>query len=75
MIDGLERGGIVTREPSPDDRRVVAVRLTAKGGRCARAKRDHMHARRRALYESLEPQDRARAARVLRGIAEMIDEL
>ena len=31
MVDRLERLGLVRREPSPRDRRVVAVRLTARG--------------------------------------------
>jgi DNA-binding MarR family transcriptional regulator len=31
MVDRLEREGLVRREPSPRDRRVVAVRLTARG--------------------------------------------
>ena len=31
MVDRLEREGLVRREPSPRDRRVVAVRLTPRG--------------------------------------------
>ncbi|MSU46991.1 MAG: MarR family transcriptional regulator [Lacunisphaera sp.] len=31
LVDTLERDGFVTREPDPDDRRMMSVRLTAKG--------------------------------------------
>jgi len=31
LIDTLERDGLVTREPDPVDRRMMAVKLTAKG--------------------------------------------
>jgi DNA-binding MarR family transcriptional regulator len=33
LVDGLEHDGLVTREPHPDDRRSVRVRVTAKGKR------------------------------------------
>jgi DNA-binding MarR family transcriptional regulator len=33
LIDTLERDGYVTREPDPEDRRMMSVRLTAKGER------------------------------------------
>ena len=33
LVDGLERDGLVTREPRADDRRTVAVRATRKGVR------------------------------------------
>ena len=31
LVDTLERDGMVTREPDPDDRRMVPVQLTARG--------------------------------------------
>lgn len=36
LVDTLERDGFVTREPDPDDRRMMSVRLTAKGERFLR---------------------------------------
>jgi DNA-binding MarR family transcriptional regulator len=33
LVDGLEHDGLVTREPHPDDRRSVRVRVTSKGKR------------------------------------------
>jgi len=31
LVDGMERDGLVAREPDPDDRRAVVVRATTKG--------------------------------------------
>jgi DNA-binding MarR family transcriptional regulator len=36
LVDTLERDGYVKREPDPDDRRMMSVRLTAKGERFLR---------------------------------------
>jgi DNA-binding MarR family transcriptional regulator len=36
LIDTLERDGFVKREPDPDDRRMMSVRLTARGDRFLR---------------------------------------
>jgi DNA-binding MarR family transcriptional regulator len=36
LIDTLERDGFVKREPDPDDRRMMSVRLTAAGERFLR---------------------------------------
>src|SRR5262245_48809294 len=36
LIDTLERDGLVKREPDPDDRRMMSVRLTARGERFLR---------------------------------------
>ncbi len=36
LIDTLERDGFVTREPDPDDRRMMSVRLTSKGDKFLR---------------------------------------
>ena len=40
IVDGLERKGLVTREPYPDDRRSLQVRLTAAGKRLCGATPD-----------------------------------
>lgn len=39
LVDGLERDGLVTRQPDPDDARGVLVRATARGARTLRAGR------------------------------------
>jgi DNA-binding MarR family transcriptional regulator len=75
MLDGLERDGLLTREHSPEDRRVVAVRLTDAGRKAVEAKRDYVNGKRRAVYESLSPNEREQAQRLLSHIAQVIDEL
>ena len=37
VVDRLERAGLVTRSPDPDDRRRILVRLTGDGDRRANA--------------------------------------
>ena len=75
MLDGLQRDGIVERRPSASDRRAVSVSLTDTGRRLVAQKRALVGERRRALYESLDPGERAQAERLLRRLAEAIDEL
>jgi MarR family transcriptional regulator, organic hydroperoxide resistance regulator len=75
MLDSLERGGMIKRASSPDDRRAVNVRLTAKGRRLLEAKRRLVTGKRRALYASLSPSERKQAVRLLNRLAEVIEEL
>jgi DNA-binding MarR family transcriptional regulator len=75
MLDGLERDGIVKRVQSQEDRRAVSVRLTAKGRRLLDAKRELVAAKRRELYESMTPAERAQAEGLLARLAELIEEL
>ena len=75
MLDGLQRDGIVERRPSASDRRAVSVSLTDTGRRLVAQKRALVGERRRALYESLDPGEREQAERLLRRLAEAIDEL
>jgi DNA-binding MarR family transcriptional regulator len=75
MLDGLERDGVVRRRSCPRDRRAVAVSLTPRGRELVDAKREALAERRRALFQALEPEERAQAARILRRLAQVIDEL
>jgi DNA-binding MarR family transcriptional regulator len=74
MLDGLERQGIIERQPSSEDRRSVTVRLTAQGARLLRRKRELVAAKREEVYRSLPAADRRRAASVLRALAGAFDE-
>ena len=74
MLDGLERQGAVERRPSTTDRRSVTVRLTPRGRRLLTRKRKLVAEKRRALFEALDPDDRASAARLLRTLAATIEE-
>ncbi|MFG2500703.1 MarR family winged helix-turn-helix transcriptional regulator [Streptomyces sp. NPDC048441] len=58
IIDRLEKRGLVRREPSPSDRRVKNVVLTAEGERVTDAIRVKMHATREGL-DGLGDEDRA----------------
>jgi MarR family transcriptional regulator, organic hydroperoxide resistance regulator len=75
MLDGLERDGIVIREPSPDDRRKVTVSLTDEGRRLVQRKRRQGERRRRAVYDSLSQDEREHATHLLHRFAELLDEL
>lgn len=75
MLDHLERAGIVRREHSTRDRRVVTVALTDQGQRLLERKRSTVHAKRRTLYESLDPDEREQAQRLLHRLADLIEEL
>jgi DNA-binding MarR family transcriptional regulator len=55
LVDRLERDGWVRREPSPDDRRMLLVRLTATG---------------RRYYEKILPDYLRRVAGVMRHLTE-----
>jgi DNA-binding MarR family transcriptional regulator len=75
MLDGLERDGIVAREPSSEDRRRTIVSLTRKGKSVLARQRRHHDDKRQRLYEQLSPAERAQAEQLLRRLAEVIAEL
>jgi DNA-binding MarR family transcriptional regulator len=75
MLTGLERGALVERRTCTRDRRVVRVALTPEGAERMARKRERIDARHEELYRSLEPGERARAARLLERLAAAIEEL
>jgi DNA-binding MarR family transcriptional regulator len=75
MLCQLERAGVVRREASTEDRRVVTVSLTPRGRELLAKKRAAVTEKRRAFYESLTDAERAQSERLLRGMAELIEEL
>ena len=64
-LDRLQAAGWLTREPDPDDRRRVVVRLTEAGGRLAVAVNESLHEWERTLF----------GRRRLRAMVGAIDEL
>ncbi|UGS35395.1 MarR family winged helix-turn-helix transcriptional regulator [Capillimicrobium parvum] len=74
MLDALERDGTIVRRPSQTDRRCVLVALTDAGREALKAGRTAARARRRAIYDRLEPSERADAERILRRLAVLTDE-
>ena len=73
MLDGLQARGLVTRERSADDRRAVRLGLTPEGADAVAAAHERMVARRRALFEQLDPGERRAAAKVLAQLAGAYD--
>ena len=75
MLGQLERAGIVRREASTEDRRVVTVSLTPRGRELLAKKRATVSAKRREFFESLTEAERVYSERLLRGMAELIEQL
>jgi DNA-binding MarR family transcriptional regulator len=75
MLDGLERDGVVERTHSVEDRRRVTVKLTQRGRRMVKRKREIVAAKRRELFASLTPAEQVDAERLLTRLAEVIEEL
>ena len=75
MLAGLERDAFVERRACTRDRRVVRVVLTTEGAARMERKRARMEMRQLALYRSLEPGERAQAARLLERLAAAIEDL
>jgi DNA-binding MarR family transcriptional regulator len=65
-IDRLERAGLVRREPDPDDKRGVFVRLTAKGKRLVEAAAPVHLANEGRMLAALSPSDREQFIALLR---------
>jgi DNA-binding MarR family transcriptional regulator len=75
IIDRMEREGLVTRARSAEDRRVVHIRLTAKGRDLAtRIPLEPMEMLRDAL-ESLGPSDSRDLLRILTKVARKVEHL
>jgi MarR family transcriptional regulator, organic hydroperoxide resistance regulator len=75
MLDALERDGVVTRNRSREDRRVVTVALTEHGAALLTAKRRSISAKRRRAFRSLTPEEQTGAANLLRRLAGALEEL
>lgn len=75
MLDTLEAMGVVTRERSTTDRRVVMARLTEEGRRLRDPRREAVRAVFAEALATLDPADLAAAPRVLRRLAEVMEGL
>lgn len=69
IIDGLIREGLVERERSDDDRRIVLVRLTQKGRRIARRLQEH---RKKNICSIIEYLDKSQRESIIVGFEKMI---
>lgn len=75
MLTSLEKAGFVARTRSTADRRGVSVRLTVAGQEALGAKQHVVTDKRRALFDSLSPDERRQAQRLFRRLAEEMDVL
>jgi DNA-binding MarR family transcriptional regulator len=76
LVDGLVTRGLVSREPSPGDRRYVVLSLTAHGEALLASARDATRARLGETLARLPDEDLAtveRALELLRGVFESVD--
>jgi len=74
MLDRLEREGLVTRAPSPTDRRVKLVHLTEAGTTLYQQVREQANAVRSALLGDLPPETLAAATELLELLRVRIEE-
>ncbi|MFN8108491.1 MAG: MarR family transcriptional regulator [Thermoleophilia bacterium] len=75
MIDALEALGLVTRERHTGDRRVVLVCLTSEGRRAVQERRDQLRAVFERALADLDPAELEAVPRVLRLVAQTLEEL
>jgi DNA-binding MarR family transcriptional regulator len=73
-VDRLTSKGFVTREPDPDDRRGVLVRLTGNGRHAVDAAMDGLLARERDLLGGLADTEQRRLAALLRAVVAPFDQ-
>lgn len=69
LIDTLERDGLVKREPDPDDRRMMSVRLTAKAERFLHSLLPDHFKKMTALMSVLSEPERKTLVRLLSKVA------
>jgi DNA-binding MarR family transcriptional regulator len=72
LIDTLERDGLVKREPDPVDRRMLSVRLTAKGEALLREILPGHFKRMASLMEPLSETERKTLVRLLNKVLEKL---
>jgi DNA-binding MarR family transcriptional regulator len=75
MLDGLAAAGLVHRERSESDRRVVLTSLTERGRDLVEARRARYEPRWRAALAEFSDEELVTAATVLERLREMFDEL
>ena len=72
-VDQMAMAGLVSRQPDPNDGRVVRVRLTSRGRKAVDGALGNLLERERALLGRLTAAERARLAGLLRALLEGFD--
>lgn len=75
IIDRMEREGLVTRERSKEDRRVVYIKLTAKGRELAREIPVEPMEIFRSALESLSAQEMRDLMRIMTKVAKRVKQI
>jgi DNA-binding MarR family transcriptional regulator len=75
ILDALERRGIVARQRASEDRRAVAVTLTDGGRELLVAQQEWVRERKRSFVRDLGEPQRAFVPELMRGLADLIDDL
>jgi len=74
MLDRLERDGLVERLPSPTDRRVKLVRLTAAGHKVYAEVKREAGVMRAGLLGDIDPAELENATRLLESLRQRIED-
>jgi DNA-binding MarR family transcriptional regulator len=72
-LDRLERRGLISRQPAPQDRRSVLIELTGTGLALIDAAADELTAAERALLSGLDPADQTALASLLAKLAAALE--
>jgi DNA-binding MarR family transcriptional regulator len=75
MLDGLAAGGLVERERSLDDKRIVLTSLTQRGKALVDQRRATYEPRWRAALADFSQEELTSTTRVLNALRDMFDEL
>jgi DNA-binding MarR family transcriptional regulator len=73
VVDGLERAGLATRRPHPDDGRATLVRATSKGRRVMERGRQNRVRLITGVLQRMPPDDLAAVARATAALARALE--
>ena len=68
VVDALAGRGLVQRQPDPDDRRAILVRLTGAGAETAQAIRSSRETETAGFFDRLSEHDRTELTRILQAL-------
>ena len=75
MLDALAAAGLVDRDRSPEDKRIVLTALTERGQRLVEQRRARFEPLWRAAFAELDDEELLAATRVLDVIRELFDQI
>ena len=75
ILKTLEKKGMIRREPDPEDRRRVLVRITPKGIRDVTERREKVRTQYSGLYQALGLYDTEKLIELMKNMNRYIDEM